>query len=189
MRTETKPVVERISIPSDTKKWMIQRLSRTTRVNRDLLRRFRYENKHSRASSCCAVCLSVTVTSRHRIQGKRGPAVEHEEAVNPAERCLKRTICWCQVNCRVFENKFRNMSAITKLKGLGHMAYLKMSGFTPYFGHLGAPLFSRCFYTIMNFGHFWPSLALDFPQCQEPWRWRRRRRARRNCQKRKENNT
>ena len=61
---------------------------------------------------------------------------------------------------------------------------------TLHFGHFWAPLFSRCFYSTMNVGHFWAlPLALDLPQCQEQWRWERRRRARRNCQKRKENNT
>ena len=53
------------------------------------------------------------------------------------------------------------------------------------FGHFWAPLFSRCFYPIMNFVHFGASLALDLPQCQEPWRWERRRRARKNCQERR----
>ena len=42
------------------------------------------------------------------------------------------------------------------------------------------------FYPVMNFGHFWAPFTFDLPQCQEQWRWGRRRRARRNCQKRKE---
>ena len=47
---------------------------------------------------------------------------------------------------------------------------------------------------MLNFGHFWaPLLAIDLPQCQEPWRWGQKG-ARRNFQKRrteenKENNT
>ena len=50
------------------------------------------------------------------------------------------------------------------------------------------------FHPKLNFGHFWALLTLDLLQCQEPWRWGRRRRARRNCQERrtkenKENNS
>ena len=50
------------------------------------------------------------------------------------------------------------------------------------FGHFWAPLFSLCFQPIMNFGHFGASLAFDLPQCQEPWKWGRRVRVRKNCQ-------
>ena len=27
------------------------------------------------------------------------------------------------------------------------------------------------FHPMLNVGHFWAPLALDLPQCQEPWRW------------------
>ena len=58
---------------------------------------------------------------------------------------------------------------------------------------LGPLIFSMCL-LHMNFGHFWAPLPLELPQCQEPWRWERRKRIKRNCQKRRtkentENNT
>ena len=50
----------------------------------------------------------------HRIHGKREAAVA-KEASDLASSCLKRMSCLCTISCRVFESKFRNMSAITKL--------------------------------------------------------------------------
>ena len=41
-----------------------------------------------------------------------------EEMSDLALSCLKRMSCSCPVNCRGFESKFRNMSAITELKEL-----------------------------------------------------------------------
>ena len=57
---------------------------------------------------------SPSLLPRQRIHGKRESATK--EASNSSSICLKRTSCLCQVNCTVFESKFRNKSTITVLK-------------------------------------------------------------------------
>ena len=56
---------------------------------------------------------------QHRIYGKREAAVVHERSVRPRiELPEEDELCLCTVSRRVFESKFRNMSAITESKGL-----------------------------------------------------------------------
>ena len=51
-----------------------------------------------------------------------------KEVSDLSSSCLKRMSCLCPVNCKVFESKFRNMSAITEfLKEFQHTLSLRVS--------------------------------------------------------------
>ena len=79
---------------------------------------------------------SPSLLPRHRVHGKRESAVEHERSVKPRIELPEED----EVNCRVFENKFRNMSTIT------------VSGLT---------LFSRVFQTV-NFPNQHPKMTATY---------------------------